>query len=144
MYNKDPNKKPRRTYNDYLKQYGNSQSVGDHEKYAYNETKKIIVTYYKTDISKGSSDPSFDKYAEDLKKKTGPICALGKEIINKGKQCVDIANKYKDFKDHAVKFDLNGVKAVVNCVDNLQKALGYFNGYYAGATAKTYRERNWS
>lgn len=144
MYNKDPNKKPRRTYNDYLKQYGKSQSDDALEQYAYDETRKIILTYYKTPSSQGSSDPSFDKYADDLKKKTGPICALGKEIINKGKQCVDIANKYKDFKDHDVEFDLNGVKAVVNCVDNLQKARYYLDGYYAGAQGKTYRYRNWS
>ncbi len=154
MYKNDPNKKPRRTYRDYLKLYGKHRSdeTLDYEldddlvdvEYARRETDKLIAAYYKTDSSQGSSDPSFDKYADDLKKKTGPVCALGKEIINRSKKCVDEANKYKGFKDHRVRFDLNEVKAVVNCLDNLQKALGYLNGYYSAMNSRTYRTRNWS
>lgn len=144
MYAKDPNKKPRRTYRDYLKQYSKFKKDNNFTQYARDETEKLIAAYYKTDSSQGSSDPSFDKYADDLKKKTGPVCALGKEIINRCKKCIDAATKYKDFKDRNVKFDLNEVKAAVNCIDNLEQAHEYLNGYFKAMSSRTHRTRNWS
>lgn len=144
MYNKDP--KAPSNYGDYLKTYGKFQSDAKLMQTAYDNCEKLMIgNYYKTGDFYGSSDPSFDRYAEDLKKGSGAICTFGKELIDRCKKVVDDADKYSYIKDqHPVKYDLNAIKGIVHCVDNLQYARAALNGYNQFLRSKSFRTRNWS
>ncbi len=144
MMNKDPDESV--NFGDYLKKYGKYQSDSGLMQNAYDQCEKLMLgTYYKTGDWQGSSDGSFDRYAKDLKNGSGPICSFGKEIINRCKKAVDDAGKYSYIKDqHPVKYDLNAIKGIVHCVDNLQSARGVLNGYNKFLRTKTFRTRNWS
>ncbi len=144
MSRQDPNKP---FYGEYLKQYGKWQSDSKLKQSAYNNCEKLITgIYYKTDGDfYGSSDQSFDRYAADLRKGSGDVCNLGKELIARSKKATDAVEKYRYIENqNPVKYDLDAIKGIVKCVDDLQIARAMLSGYENCVFSKTLRTRNWS
>ena len=143
MSRQDPNKP---FYGEYLKQYGKWQSDSKLTQSAYNNCEKLITgIYYKTSDFYGSSDPNFDRYAEDLRKGSGEVCKLGKELIARCKKATDAVEKYRYIENqNPVKYDVDAIKGIVKCVDDLQIARAMLRGYEGCILAKTFRTRNWS
>lgn len=143
MSRQDPDKP---FYGKYLKQYGKWQSDSKLAQSAYSNCEKLIKgIYYKTGDFYGSSDPSFDRYAADLRKGSGDVCNLGKELIACSKKASDAVEKYRYIENqNPVKFDLEAIKGIVKCVDDLQIARAMLNGYESCVLQKTFRTRNWS